>query len=89
MGLLDGLLLLPLAPVRGVAWLSEHLAEMAYQEETDPAMIRWQLAEIEEAHEAGALSDEEAEELEEPWLRLLLDIEGGSSLRGDVIGAQR
>jgi hypothetical protein len=73
MGLLDGLLTLPLAPVRGVAWLSEQLAEMASQQSADPTLIRGQLAEIEEAREAGELSEKEAEELEEPWLRLLLE----------------
>jgi hypothetical protein len=88
MGLLDGLLMLPLAPVRGVAWLSEQLAEMAYQQTTDPAAIRGQLEEIEEAREAGALSDEEAEELEEPWLQLLLDAEGDLVPRGDVTDAR-
>jgi hypothetical protein len=73
MGLLDGLLLLPLAPVRGVVWLGGQLNEFAGRQATDPAMIRGQIAEIEQAREAGELSDEEAEELEGPLLRQLVE----------------
>jgi Gas vesicle protein G len=88
MGFLDGLLMLPLAPVRGVAWLGEELAEMAYRQATDPTLVRGRLAEIEEAREAGGLSDEEAEELEGPLLRLLVDSEGGLGAGGDVTSAR-
>jgi hypothetical protein len=77
MGLLEGLLLLPLAPVRGVVWIGERVYELAYQEASDPDLVRGQLAEIEEAREAGALSDDEAEELEAPLLRFLLDQQAG------------
>jgi hypothetical protein len=75
MGLIDGLVTLPLAPLRGTVWLGERLERLAYEQATDPAIIRGQLAEIEEAHENGELSDEEVEELEEPLLRLLLERE--------------
>lgn len=76
MGLIDGLLTLPLAPVRGTIWLAERIEQIAYEEATDPAAIRAQIAEIEEAHEAGELSEAEAERLEAPLIRLLL--EGGA-----------
>ena len=89
MGLLDGLLLLPLAPVRGVVWLGERLHEVAYQEVAHPAVIRGQLAEIEEAREAGAISEEEAEELEAPLLRFLVDQQAGLAPMEEVPGAER
>ncbi len=89
MGFIGGLLMLPLAPVRGVEWLAERVSEMAEQEMADPAVIRGQLAEIEEALQAGALSDEEAEELEAPLLRLLLDRDGGLAPMGEVTGGRR
>jgi hypothetical protein len=89
MGFLDGLLTLPLAPVRGVVWLGEELAGMAARQVADPSLARGQLAEIEEAREAGALSDEEAEELEGPWLRLLVDTRGGSGAEGGMTGARQ
>jgi hypothetical protein len=81
MGLIDGLLTLPLAPVRGTIWLAERIEQIAYEEATDPAAIRAQIAEIEEAHEAGELSEAEAEQLEAPLIRLLLE--------GDAAAARR
>ena len=82
MGFLDGLLLLPLAPVRGVVWLGEQLNELAGQQATDPTLIRGQIAEIEEAREAGMISDEEAEEREGPLLRGLIDSQVASASHG-------
>jgi hypothetical protein len=81
MGLIDGLLTLPLAPIRGTVWLSEQIEQLAYEEATDPRTIREQIAEIEEAHEAGELSEAEVEELEAPLIRLLLDTEAGPTRR--------
>jgi hypothetical protein len=81
MGLIDGLLTLPLAPIRGTVWLSERIEELAYEEATDPAAIRGQIAEIEEAHEAGELSEEEVEQLEAPLIQVLLEAETGSGRR--------
>ncbi|MGH3379313.1 MAG: gas vesicle protein GvpG [Actinoallomurus sp.] len=68
MGLFTGILLLPLAPVRGVAWLAERLLEQAEQQMYDPVAIRGQLAEIEAAKEAGQLSEDEAIALENELL---------------------
>ena len=72
MGLLTGLLTLPLAPVRGVAWLAERILEQAEQQMYDPAAIRRQLLEVGEAREAGRLSDEEATELENELLSRMM-----------------
>ncbi len=82
MGLLEELLLLPLAPVRGVVWLGGQVDEIARREATDPAMIRGQIAEIEEARDAGGLSDEEADELEGPLLRQLVETSMASTPGG-------
>ncbi|MBT2896780.1 gas vesicle protein GvpG [Streptomyces sp. McG3] len=46
MGLISGLLLLPLAPARGVVWIAEQLQETAERELYDPSAIRAQLAEL-------------------------------------------
>jgi hypothetical protein len=72
MGLLTGLLTLPLAPVRSVAWLAERILEQAEQQMYDPASIRRQLLEVGEAREAGLLSDEEATELENELLSRMM-----------------
>lgn len=81
MGLIEGLLTLPLAPIRGTVWLSERIQQLAYEEATDPAAIRGQIAEIEEAHEAGELSEAEVEQLEAPLIQLLLEAESDLARR--------
>jgi chorismate mutase len=72
MGLLTGLLTLPLAPVRGVAWLAERILEQAEQQYYDPAVIRRQLAEIDEARNSGVLPEEEATALENELLSRMM-----------------
>lgn len=64
MGLFTGLLTLPLAPVRGVMWVAEQIHEEARREWDDPAVIRQRLEEVEQAREAGEITDEEATEQE-------------------------
>ena len=71
MGLLTGLLTLPLAPVRGTVWLAEQLAEQAAREMDDERVIRRQLAEAERRHELGELSDDELELVEDELLERL------------------
>jgi len=58
MGLLTGLLTLPLAPVRGVAWVAEKVAEEAERELYDERRIMRELAELESAKEDGQISEE-------------------------------
>jgi Gas vesicle protein G len=60
-GLITGLLTLPLAPVRGVAWVAEKVAEQAELELYDENRIMRELAELEAAHDQGQLSDEQFE----------------------------
>ena len=72
MGIFTGLLTLPLAPVRGVVWVAEMIGDQADQQLHDPAVIRRRLALVEEAHEAGELSDEDAAETEEELLAQMM-----------------
>jgi hypothetical protein len=65
MGLITGLLTLPLAPVRGVAWIGEQIAEEAERQADPEARVRRELSRLELAHELGELSDEEFERREE------------------------
>ena len=71
MGLLSGLLTLPIAPVRGVVWLAERIRDQAEQEMYDPAAVRRQLAEVDRARTAGEISDEVAAEFEDELLSRL------------------
>ncbi|MEU0126526.1 MULTISPECIES: gas vesicle protein GvpG [unclassified Streptomyces] len=68
MGLLTGLLLLPLAPVRGVAWIAEKANEAADRELHDPSVIRAQLAALNQELEDGGISLEAFEREEEELL---------------------
>lgn len=72
MGLFTGLLTLPLAPVRGVAWVAEQVRDQADQELYDPAVIRQRLDEVERAREQGEIDADEAAELEEQLIARLM-----------------
>ena len=76
-GLLTGLLTLPLAPVRGTMWVAERLLEEAERQLNDPEAIERQIVEAEEAHERGELTDEEFEQIEEELIQRLLGQGGG------------
>jgi hypothetical protein len=71
MGLLTGLLTLPLAPVRGTIWIAERLLEEAERELNDPAAIEQQLLEAEGRYERGEISADEFERIEDALLRRL------------------
>jgi len=58
MGLITGLLTLPLAPVRGVVWVTDKVAEQAELELYDESRIIRELAELEMARDAGQIDDE-------------------------------
>jgi hypothetical protein len=71
MGIFTGLLLLPLAPLRGTIWLAEQLAAIAEEELGDERAIRRLLIEAEIALEAGDLTPEEHERVEDELLERL------------------
>jgi hypothetical protein len=71
MGLLSGVLLLPLAPVRGVGWVAERLLDAADRELCDPAVLRARLAALNNAYEGGEMDEDEFEREEERLLDLL------------------
>lgn len=65
MGLLSGLLLLPLAPVRGTVWIAERLLEEAERELDPERRARLRLQALEVALELGELTPEEYEREED------------------------
>lgn len=72
MGLITGILGLPLAPVRGTVWVAEQVRQQAEDELYDPARIREQLDAIDRARAAGELSDEEATSWEDELVERLM-----------------
>ena len=71
MGILTGLLLLPLAPLRATVWLAERLTEYAERELADESTVRRLLVEAEIAFESGELSESEYEIVEDELLARL------------------
>ncbi len=65
MGLISGLLTLPIAPVRGVAWVADQVASEADRQLYDESNIRRELLQLEIDYEDGLVDDETREEREE------------------------
>jgi hypothetical protein len=76
MGLISGLLTLPLAPVRGTAWIAEQIREQALEELYGDKAIEAQLLRLEELHEAGEIDDEELVRAEDELLERLAAARG-------------
>jgi hypothetical protein len=68
MGLFTGLLLLPLAPVRGTVWIAEQLREEAARQLDPRERFRAELEALRVAHELGELDAEELEMAEDELL---------------------
>jgi Gas vesicle protein G len=83
MGLITGLLTLPLAPVRGTVWLAERIQEQAENELYDESAIRVGLLELEGARDAGELSEQEIDEAENVLLERLMRIRGYATEEGN------
>ncbi len=71
MGLFTSLITLPLAPVRGVAWVAEQLVEEAERQLYDENAIRRELLELELEAEDGLIGPEERTAREEELLERL------------------
>jgi gas vesicle protein GvpG len=71
MGLITGLLTLPLAPVRGVAWIGEQVALEAEREMNDETRVRKELARLEMELDLGHIDEQRFEELEDELLERL------------------
>jgi chorismate mutase len=71
-GLITGLLGLPVAPLRGTVWVAEQVLQQAEEEFYDPARIKAQLEDVDRARAAGELSEEEATTLEDELVERLL-----------------
>ncbi|MFC7360277.1 gas vesicle protein GvpG [Nocardioides astragali] len=72
MGLITGLLTLPLAPLRGTVAVAEQVLHAAEEEFYDPERIRGLLEDVERRRDAGELSEEEAIELEDELIERMV-----------------
>ncbi|HEX2550128.1 MAG TPA: gas vesicle protein GvpG [Nocardioidaceae bacterium] len=72
MGLITGILGLPLAPLRGTVAAAEQIRRQAEEEFYDPVRIRRQLEEVARQRASGELSDEEADAWEDELVGRLM-----------------
>jgi hypothetical protein len=70
-GLFKELVLLPLAPVRGTAWVAEQLAEEAERQLYDENRIKRELLQLELDEEEGRISEAEKRNKENELLERL------------------
>jgi Gas vesicle protein G len=75
-GLITGLLTLPLAPVRGTVWIAEQIHDQAVEELYGEEAIQAQLHRLEELHAAGEIDDEELVSAEDELLERLAAARG-------------
>ena len=75
MGLISGLVLLPLAPVRGVVWVAETLQEEAARQLEEANSPERRLAELDVLRTTGEISDEDAAEIEAGIIESMLQRE--------------
>jgi Gas vesicle protein G len=71
MGLFTGLITLPLAPVRGVAWIAEQVMEEIDRELYDEDGIRREMLQLELDFDDGLIDEEERQAREEVLLERL------------------
>jgi hypothetical protein len=76
MGPLKALLLLPLAPVTGLRWVTEVLAEEAERELAAQQSPERALAELDAKRANGEISDEDADALEDQLIEQMLSRHG-------------
>jgi cytochrome c-type biogenesis protein CcmH/NrfG len=72
MGLISGILGLPVAPLRGVIAAAEQVRHQAEDQFYDPVAIRHQLDEVERLRQEGVLTEEEATTWEDELVERLL-----------------
>ena len=75
MGLISGLLKLPLSPVLGTVWIAEQIQAQAEAEYYDEAAIQAQLRDIDAARQAGTIDEAEADAAEDALIERLLGAE--------------
>jgi hypothetical protein len=75
MGLMTGLLTLPLAPVRATMWIAEQLEAEAARQLDDPEALRRQLETLQVSYDLGEVDVDEYERVEEAILARLIALE--------------
>lgn len=72
MGFFTELLLLPLAPARGVIWVGEQIEQEVDRRLNDPAVIRAKIDDLDTQFERGEITEDERDEQQETLLARLM-----------------
>ena len=72
MGLITGLLTLPVAPLRGVVAVADQIRQRAEDDYYNPATIRAEMDEVDALRAAGELTEEEAMAWEDQLIERLM-----------------
>jgi Gas vesicle protein G len=88
-GLFKELALLPLAPVRGTAWVAEQLAEEADRQLYDEDSIKREMLQLELDYEDGRIGDEERAAMENDLLeRLAVARQRATEKEQELLGSE-
>jgi hypothetical protein len=83
MNLLTLLFRLPVLPLQGFVRFGQLIQEEAERELADPARVRRELEEVEQAEAAGKISEQEAAEREEEAVTEYTEVRQGAVAAGD------
>lgn len=89
MGLITGVLTLPLAPVRGLAWVASQLQEEAESQLYDPERIRAELLQLEFDSEEGLVDEAERAAREDDLFERLAVADARRRAQLDASGMER
>jgi len=78
MGLLTGILTLPLAPLRGTVAIAEQIRQQAEEAYYDPAAIRRELEQVDRLRTDGEITEDEATAWEDQLIERMMIARGGS-----------
>jgi polyhydroxyalkanoate synthesis regulator phasin len=78
MGLLTGILTLPLAPLRGTVAIAEQIRQQAEEAYYDPAAIRRELEQVDQLRTDGEITEDEATAWEDQLIERMMIARGGS-----------
>lgn len=78
MGLLTGILTLPLAPLRGTVAIAEQIRQQAEEAYYDPAAIRRELEQVDQLRADGEITEDEATAWEDQLIERMMIARGGS-----------
>jgi hypothetical protein len=79
MGLITGILTLPIAPLRGTLWVADQVLQQAEEAYYDPVAIRNELEEVDRLREDGRIDEETATAWEDELVERLM---AGQERRG-------